>query len=140
MNNTAPTEKRCRICRLSLKLAAFAHDASRGDGLKTICRDCSKDVYRNSYVPRVRTAPPGPSPIAERDGDKRQARRRINVLVSTGKLPRPNDLPCTDCGHVWTSGERRHEYDHHLGYGAGNHLMVQAVCSGCHHERERGRK
>lgn len=78
----------------------------------------------------------GPPPDPPRDGDKKQARKRVNVLVRTGRIPRPNALPCTDCGHVWSPGERRHEYDHYLGYGAAHHLDVQPVCTTCHAQRD----
>ena len=82
----------------------------------------------------------GPPPDSPRDGDKQQARQRINVLVRSGRLTRPNSLPCADCGHVWKPGERRHEYDHHLGYGRFHHYDVEPVCSICHNRRaeERG--
>ena len=33
-------------------------------------------------------------------------------------------------------GDRRHEYDHHLGYASEHHEHVEPVCSACHHERE----
>lgn len=78
---------------------------------------------------------PGPLPMQPRDGDKLQARQRINVEVRTGRRPHPNALPCADCGHVWSEGERRHEYDHHLGYDAAHHYDVEAVCTRCHHLR-----
>lgn len=73
------------------------------------------------------------------DGDAKQARRRVNVLVRTGRLAHPNDSPCADCGHIWTAGERRHEYDHHRGYGAEHHLDVETVCTACHRVREQAR-
>lgn len=79
---------------------------------------------------------PGPPPYAPRDGDKKQARQRINVEVRTGYRPHPNSLPCTDCGHLWSEGERRHEYDHHLGYGAAHHYDVEPVCTECHAKRD----
>lgn len=63
------------------------------------------------------------------------ARQRANVAVRTGQLPRPNTLPCADCGHIWRPGERRHEYDHHQGYEPEHHLHVQALCSTCHARR-----
>jgi hypothetical protein len=85
------------------------------------------------------TGRPGPAPNPPRDGDKRQARQRINVEVRTGKRPHPNTLPCTDCGHVWSEGERRHEYDHHLGYAAEHHYDVQPVCTTCHAARDNHR-
>jgi hypothetical protein len=36
---------------------------------------------------------------------------------------------------VWAPGERRHEYDHHLGYAAEHHGDVEAVCTVCHRAR-----
>ena len=77
--------------------------------------------------------------VPTRDGDKRQARARVNYLASAGRIARPNELACADCGHAWAPGERRHEYDHHQGYGAEQQLAVQAVCTRCHHRRERNR-
>lgn len=85
------------------------------------------------------TGRPGPAPNPARDGDRKQARHRVNVEVRTGRRPHPNDLPCADCGHVWSEGERRHEYDHHLGYGAEHHLDVEAVCTTCHAARDSAR-
>lgn len=81
------------------------------------------------------TGRPGPAPKPPRDGDREQARQRINVEVRTGRRPRPNDLPCAQCGHVWRPGERRHEYDHHLGYSAEHHMDVEPVCTTCHRAR-----
>lgn len=79
---------------------------------------------------------PGPAPHAPRDGDKLQARQRINVEVRTGRRPHPNTLACVDCGHKWKKGERRHEYDHHNGYAAEHHLDVEPVCTLCHAKRD----
>jgi hypothetical protein len=83
---------------------------------------------------------PGPPPKLPRDGDKLQARQRINVEVRTGRRPHPNELPCTDCGHVWSEGERRHEYDHHKGYAPEHHLEVEPVCTLCHATRDSAKK
>jgi hypothetical protein len=82
------------------------------------------------------TGRPGPAPYAPRDGDRKQARQRINVEVKGGRRPHPNSFPCTDCGHVWVKGERRHEYDHHKGYAAEHHYDVEPVCTLCHAERD----
>ena len=82
------------------------------------------------------TGRPGPAPSQPRDGDKKQARQRINVEVREGRRPHPNAMPCHDCGHVWSDGERRHEYDHFLGYAAEHHYDVQAVCTKCHAARD----
>ena len=78
----------------------------------------------------------GPPPSPPRDGDRKQARQRINVEVRTGKRPHPNTIPCADCGHLWSPGERRHEYDHHLGYAAKHHYDVESVCTICHSHRD----
>lgn len=88
----------------------------------------------------VRLGESGPRPNPPRDGDKLQARQRINVEVRTGRRAHPNTLACTDCSHVWGLGERRHEYDHHLGYAAAHHGDVQAVCTTCHATRDSARK
>lgn len=82
------------------------------------------------------TGRPGPAPHAPRSGDKKQARQRINVEVREGRRAHPNNLACTDCGHCWSGGEQRHEYDHHLGYDAAHHLDVQPVCTLCHAKRD----
>ena len=82
------------------------------------------------------TGKPGPNPHPLRDGDKVQARQRVNLEVRTGRIPHPNLLPCVDCDHKWNSGERRHEYDHYLGYSAEHHLHVQVVCTRCHAKRD----
>lgn len=79
---------------------------------------------------------PGPAPMAPRNGDKRQARQRINVEVRTGYRPHPNAMPCADCGHVWLEGERRHEYHHHHGYSASHHYDVIPLCTVCHSRRD----
>lgn len=85
------------------------------------------------------TGRPGPAPKPPRSGDRKQARQRINVEVRTGRRPHPNTIPCADCGHVHRSGDRRHEYDHHMGYAAEHHYDVQAVCTTCHARRARAK-
>lgn len=86
------------------------------------------------------TGRPGPAPHPPRDGDRLQARQRVNVEVRTGRRPHPNTLPCSDCGHIWSPGERRHEYDHHKGYTAEHHLDVEPVCTTCHALRDSAKK
>jgi len=115
----------------------FSADRTRRDGLSVLCRKKRNEWNRARYVPRPKTRS-GPPPAPPRDGDKRQARQRINVLVRTGRLPHPNTAPCIDCGHYWAPGERRHEYDHVRGYDGANHYRVEVVCSRCHHKRTAG--
>jgi hypothetical protein len=127
--------KRCSACKQEKPRDAFAVDRSRPDGRTYWCRDCRNDRANQRYQPRPRPQP-GRRFVSARDGDQLQARRRVNYLVEAGLIPAPNTLPCVDCGHEWLVGERRHEYDHHLGYAPEHHEDVEAVCSRCHHERE----
>lgn len=129
----ASGEKWCGRCRVWHPVSAFGRDRSRADGMASACRRKRGELARTSYVRRPRPAP-GRRFVAPRDGDKLQARRRVNHLVDVGLLPAPGDVACADCGHL--GPDRRHEYDHHLGYDAEHHEDVQAVCSPCHHKRE----
>lgn len=141
----ASNQKWCIRCRDWHSLDMFKRDASRSDGLDAKC-----SMSRSTGRPKgwhgepsinPRSGRPGPEQQPARDHDKVQARYRVNKEVSQGYLPSPRELPCADCGHVWISDvERRHEYDHHLGYTAEHHLSVQAVCSPCHRKRERSRR
>lgn len=125
-------EKWCTGCKAWHPDEAFGQDSHRRDGRSAICTAARRQRYRKSYVPRGRSRRGWLVPA--RDGDKLQARRRVNYLVESGQIPHPGDLPCTDCAHV--GPERRHEYDHFKGYGAEHQLDVEPVCSRCHHRRE----
>ena len=129
--------KWCHGCRGWHERAAFGVDSSRGDGLTPICLLEKAKAQRSTYEPRPRPRP-GRRYVSARNGDKHQARRRVNHLVESGLLPRPDAIPCCDCAHSGT--DRRHEYDHFLGYEPEHHEHVQAVCSRCHRRRtvERG--
>lgn len=133
----AAGEKHCVSCRGWRPRDAFGVDRSRFDGLAAACLECRKARHDASYVQTPRVSRTGLRTIGAREGDKVQARAWVNLLVKTGRLPKPNDVPCTDCGHVWTEGERRHEYDHFLGYAAEHHEHVQAVCTTCHRRRDK---
>lgn len=132
-------ERYCYRCADWHPAGEFSKDASRSDGLARACRASLNAAARARYLPKSRPAA-GRQFVPARDGDAAQARRRVNHLVDVGLLPPPNTLPCTDCSHVWSDGERRHEYDHHLGYAAEHHEDVEPVCTTCHHRRgdERG--
>ncbi len=129
-------EKYCWRCRALHPRSAFNVDESRADGLYPACRDSLTANNRAQYRPRPRTSKLGTFFAPNRDGDKKQARSRVNHHVDVGLLPDPNDVPCFDCGHIYATGERRHEYDHHLGYAEEHQLSVQAVCTTCHRARD----
>jgi hypothetical protein len=129
--------KWCYHCKAFQSVAEFGSDSSRYDGLTALCSKARNERQRKLYVPvPPETIKHGPAPHPPRENDKLQARQRINVLVRTGKLPNPSTLPCTDCGHLWKKGDKRHEYDHYLGYNAAHHYDVQPVCTRCHCDRE----
>lgn len=121
-------------------IANFGRDRSRMDGLERCCRRSRNAAARSRHVPSERPREIGRRRVPARDGDQQQARRRIDYLISIGHMSEPNDVACTDCGHEFLLGQRRHEYDHHLGYAAEHHEHVEAVCTTCHHARESRRR
>ena len=131
----ATGQRWCYACRAFHAREAFGADRTRGDGLDRRCLVRRRVTVRK---PRPKTGPRGWR-VPARDGDKKQARRRVNYLVEQGRIPAPGDLPCKDCG-ADGKGPLRHEYDHPRGYAADHQLDVEAVCSRCHHARERARR
>ena len=130
--------KWCSGCKEWHGKEKFCQDSSRWDGLSGRCKEYRNSKARSDYT--LRPLPlRGRSFVPARDGDKLQARRRINYFVEAGLIPPPNELHCVDCGHEWAQGQKRHEYDHYLGYSAEHHESVQVVCSECHHRREHER-
>jgi hypothetical protein len=139
VSREAAGEKWCYACDTWKGVEAFGQDRSRYDGLTPRCCDCRNARQQELHEPNPDPGPFGPPPAPPRAGDKGQAKRRVNVLVRTGRWPRPNDLPCADCGHIWREGERRHEYDHYKGYASEHHETVEAVCTTCHKRRHKER-
>jgi hypothetical protein len=135
----ASGKKWCGGCRRWEPRSVFATDNSRGDGLTSRCRNSRNTAAKAAYVPKPRPTA-GRRIVAARNGDQLQARRRVNYLIEAALMPAPNTLSCTDCGHIWAEGERRHEYDHFRGYAPEHHEDVQPVCTTCHHLRENARK
>ena len=129
----------CTGCKAHHPRSSFGMDRSRGRGVAASCLEHRRRRYKVTYVKRGRASRAGKLLAPTRDGDKRQARARVNHAVDVGAMPDPNDLPCEDCGHIY-DGARRHEYDHHYGYSAAHQFNVQAVCSKCHHTREAERR
>lgn len=133
--------KWCPSCKSFIDRDYFCNAADKSDGKHSQCKNCEQVSARRRYKPippdekKPRTGRRGSLP---RDGDKKQARQSVYGKVRSGKLAHPRTLPCTDCEHI--GGDKQHEYDHYLGYAAINHLVVECVCSSCHHKRERRRK
>lgn len=129
--------KWCTRCKTRHPVGAFGKDRTRGDGLSASCLASRRVKERKPRLGR-----PGRRgwQVPTRDGDRRQARRRVNYLVEQGLIPHPDDLPCVDCGDEVYLRAYRHEYDHHQGYDGNNQLAVEAVCSRCHHNREEARR
>jgi hypothetical protein len=129
--------KWCYVCTGWKLVNSFGNDSTRHDGKDPKCLDCRSMLSkaRRATLPKKPRSRMGPLPSQERDGDKIQARRRVNLLVQRGKIPHPNTLPCSKCGH--TGIDRRHEYHHHEGYGVGCHMKVIPLCTPCHAEEDR---
>ena len=129
--------KWCTSCKAEHPISAFGKDVTRGDGLAARCLASRRVKVRKPQTGRLGRRQ---WLVQTRDGDKKQARRRINYLVEQGRIPRPDDLPCTDCCDELYINHYRHEYDHARGYDGENQLYVEAVCSRCHHNREDARR
>lgn len=129
-------EKWCGRCKVWHHVSAFGKDSTRGDGLTASCLASRHVVQHSLQLQTRRSGWLTPT----RGGDKRQARRRINYLVEQGRIPRPDDLPCMDCGDEVYLNTYRHEYDHAKGYDGENQLYVEPVCTRCHHNREEARR
>lgn len=135
--NLARGLKWCYRCKDWHARSFFTIDRHRSDGLSASCAEWRNNAARAKYVKRERPTP-GRRFAKSRDGDKKQARARVNYLCTAGLLPNPNTLPCVDCGHL--GNDRRHEYDHYLGYASEHQEHVQSACTKCHSRRavERG--
>src|SRR6185369_2731812 len=99
----AAGEKWCYLCRDWHSVSSFGKNKRKADGLDAACRNSRKTQYQQNYesIPQELSRRGQRPPTPARDGDKQQARRTVNNAVLSGKLPRPNDLPCMDCGHIW---------------------------------------
>ena len=128
--------KWCTACKTRHDKSAFGRDRTRGDGLAATCLAARRVKVRKPRMQHKRHGWLKPT----RDGDKLQARRRVNYLVEQGRIPHPDDLPCIDCADAIFPGQYRHEYDHAKGYDGDNQLYVEPVCSRCHHAREEARR
>jgi len=125
INHIANGLKKCTICKQWKPIDEFCSDKSRHDGRASKCVVCAKSLWRIKSMRNVKRAP-------RRDGDKRQAKSRINHDVNLGLRPNANDLFCSICGHK--GDDRRHEYHHIQGYSELHHYDILPLCSKCHHK------
>lgn len=156
------TPRTCEQCGTTFMVVPFRLKQGRGLYCSRSCNDVAKTrrVARTcEYCSGVFAVPPWkvaagvgrfcsrscagryrpPRTVTPRDGDARQARQRVRRQILNGERPEANSVPCTDCGHIWSHGQRRHEYDHYVSYDADDHLEVEAVCTRCHKARGRAR-
>jgi hypothetical protein len=126
--------KRCTCCKVWHSVGEYGIDRSRFDRRSPKCKTCAAQLRKRRYTPVHPDfrKPKGPTLFPNRNGDKRQARIRVNQLVRRGAIPAPSDLPCALCGHI--KNDLRHEYHHHKGYAPEHHTTVIPVCSRCHHK------
>jgi hypothetical protein len=123
--------KWCLNCNEWHPISEFGSDSSRSDGLVPSCKQTRNQLTRIRYSPKLRPQS-GRRFVPAEDGNKRQAKARINYFVFAKLIPSPNSLPCSRCSHEWKYGEKRHEYHHHMGYAAENHENVIVLCVSCH--------
>lgn len=127
-------DKWCTGCKAWHPVIAFQKDLSRGDGLSAVCTDKRRELNKQRYTPRPRP-PRGRRYAPARDGDRLQARGRVNHLMRMGILPSPKTTPCSQCGTT----QKRREYHHHRGYAAAFHDDVILLCLTCHGSAHTGK-
>lgn len=116
-------EKWCSGCKAWHSRSVFRPDSTRSDGLASYCPATHSRSVRRKPLTR----------------NQIRAHRLIQMRVMRGAIPNPNMIPCMDCKHL--GSDRRHEYDHYLGYETPETRgAVQAVCASCHRTRERNRR
>ena len=131
--------KWCTDCESFVDQDYFYDTSSRGRARKhSYCKSCSRIRSKRANDLRLSTSEEfSKRETFPRDGDKKQARYRVNREVHKGNLPHAQTVACIDCGHV--GSDKKHHYDHYLGYAGINHLAVECVCVSCHQKRERQR-
>src|SRR5208337_5015918 len=78
--------KWCVLCRSWHAVSMFGEDSSRRAGLVPSCKESKNQRIRARYQKKVR-APRGGRMTPPRDGDKKQARHRVNYFISAGLIP-----------------------------------------------------
>ena len=143
MSDLIVPQKQCTKCKEWFPATPeyfYRHKKSR-DGLYYSCKTC-KDGYRHTpegrevvkrKVEKWRKTENGLAFVRakyqRRDEllppEKREARERVNLAVSSGKLPRVKNCSCFMCGG------QADEY-HHWSYKPEHYLDVIPLCQICH--------
>ncbi len=147
--------KRCMTCLAEKPLAEFYRCKRWKDGLSYRCKGCDKAAmikYRKTPKgretgriarQRFQATPTGQACItayrrseAGKEAARQyrlragktvlNARAAANRAVAKGKLPRPDTLPCQECG------QSASQYHHHQGYEREHWIHVIPVCTKCH--------
>lgn len=120
---TSAGGKWCTACKAWHPIDAFPRDRTRGDGRRARCLASDRGKGQRDVDPQ-----------------RQKAYNALKRALHNGTVRPANEHPCTDCGHVWTPGDRRHEYDHARGYDDMHLLDVEPVCTTCHAAREMQRR
>ena len=103
---------KCKSWKLEIQ---FSKDHSRGDGLKSICRECGRVKQRVKRLGFVAS-----------EKQKQKARDAVRWAIKRGRLIKAIACPCFYCG------KQAHQYHHYRGYGDSNLLDIRATCQKCH--------
>ncbi len=124
--------RRCSNCKRWKALQDFHINPKQSQGRSNICRRCEKQRRDDTYfpLPQDQCKHFRGHRVPARDGDRIQAEHRVNHEVDIGHRPDPDELPCSQCGHL--GSDVRHNYHHHVGYASEHHLDVVVLCVKCH--------
>jgi hypothetical protein len=114
--------KWCVFGRHWCSLKLFPPDSTRGTGKAQACKECFTGFHKRR--PRRKVKRYKRTPAQEKAG------HAVNHAITAGKIPNPNTLKCSHCGHF--GKDKRHEYHHHKGYEGNTALDVIVLCSLCH--------
>lgn len=108
--------KWCYKCKKWKQKPCFHQDKNRGDGLAAACSGCRS---RGGILVSFSGSP----------NIKARAVEAIRSGIRAGQIPRPESLPCADCGSDAAL------YHHHHGYSQPHWFDVVALCNPCHGHR-----
>lgn len=143
MSENISRAKRCCYCGDTKPAEDFWKNKSTKDGLQYRCKRCQAAANalcqrtphgRASALVRSlahQKTEKGMATIKRtrmRQKEKKatNAHDAVKYQIRRGRLPRPADAQCVECG------EQAQHYHHHLGYEREHRLHVLPVCAACH--------